>query len=55
MPNHEDAAKKPGFIYGVGAVLGVGLGAASSVAIDDADEGIWSGDIRVMGPQILTQ
>ena len=53
MSDHEDAAKKPGFIYAVGAVLGVGLGAAAGVAMDNVNQGLWIGGMIGVGLAML--
>ena len=49
----ENEKKNDGMAYAVGAVLGVGLGAAAGVALGDLGTGIWIGSTIGVGLAML--
>ncbi|HEY6635826.1 MAG TPA: hypothetical protein VI141_09480 [Acidimicrobiia bacterium] len=53
MTEPERPQRNPGALVGVGAVLGVGIGAAVGTAIDDLSTGIWIGAVIGVGLGLL--
>ena len=53
MTEPERPQRNPGSLVGVGAVLGVGIGAAVGAAIDDLSTGIWVGAVIGVGLGLL--
>ena len=51
--NNGEKQGRKGSLVGVGAVLGVGIGAAVGVATDDMSTGIWIGAVIGVGLGML--
>jgi len=53
MTDPEEPPSNSGNLVGIGAVLGVGIGAAVGTAIDDLSTGIWIGAVIGVGLGML--
>jgi hypothetical protein len=53
MTEPERPKRNPGALVGIGAVLGVGIGAAIGTAMDDMSTGIWIGAVIGVGLGML--
>jgi uncharacterized membrane protein len=53
MTEPERPQRNSGTLVGIGAVLGVGMGAAVGTAIDDLSTGIWIGAVIGVGLGML--
>jgi uncharacterized membrane protein len=53
MTEPDRPRRNPGSLVGIGAVLGVGIGAAVGTAIDSLSTGIWIGAVIGVGLGML--
>jgi hypothetical protein len=49
----EKQEERIGLVYGAGAILGVGIGAAVGVGMDDMTTGLWIGGVIGIGLAML--